>query len=61
MLEAMQTEIEAQFTEAERKKYLIDMFPEDKGRPNCQAAISLAPTPRSCRQIFGFIDHLGKS
>jgi chemotaxis protein MotB len=62
MLETIQEKLEAQFTEAERKQYLIDLAPEDKGIRIVVAggAIFSGETAKFSPGAMKFIDHLAE-
>lgn len=62
LLETIQTKIEEQFTEAERKKYLIDLSPEDKGVRIVIAGKELfsGDTSKFSPDAMQFVNHLGQ-
>lgn len=60
--ESVQEKIETQFTEAERKKYLIDLSPEDKGIRIVIAGhpVFSGESAKFSPEAMKFIDHLGE-
>jgi chemotaxis protein MotB len=62
LLKGMEDEIESKLTEAERKKYLIDIFPEENGIRVVLSAhdIYSAQTAKFSASAVGFIDHIGE-
>lgn len=62
MFETIQQKIETQFTEAERKKYLMDLEPEDKGVRITISSRALfgGQAAKFTPEAMEFIDHLGE-